>query len=157
ARKACRARPDLFGPDVPANPPWDPIPAPRGAVLPASEVPHVGTRAPAAPTVEARRLQASSVRRIWSTLLDYRDWTSYVYVPLLVPTLILLPYSVRESSRKPYRLNHLISSLSQGSRDLEKMTELLERKPMTWTGETPEKARKLDLEPADLKGFEILQ
>ena len=34
-------------------------------------------------------LQNSAVRRIWSTLLDRRDWTSYVYVPLLIPILVL--------------------------------------------------------------------
>jgi hypothetical protein len=32
-------------------------------------------------------LQASAIRRIWGTLLDWRDWTSYVYVPIIVPIL----------------------------------------------------------------------
>jgi hypothetical protein len=32
------------------------------------------------------------VRRIWSTLWDHRDWVAYVYVPIIVPILVLLPY-----------------------------------------------------------------
>ena len=120
-RKACRAHPDLFGADLPGNAPWDPIPAPRGAAPPvAVAMPGRGpSREPVAATVEARTLQASALRRIWSTLLDYRDWVSYVYVPLLVPILFLLPYFVVKSYQRSQRVNHLIESLSQGSRDLE--------------------------------------
>ena len=41
-RKACRARPDLFGAELPANAPWDPIPAqPRTAArAPTAARPH---------------------------------------------------------------------------------------------------------------------
>ena len=62
-RKACRARPDLFGADLPANAPWDPIPGPRGAASAAAAVTRHDrgpSREPAAATVEARTLQASA-------------------------------------------------------------------------------------------------
>src|SRR6516164_9640289 len=39
-RKACRAWPDLFGADLPANAPWDPVPAQRGAAPPAPAAGH---------------------------------------------------------------------------------------------------------------------
>ena len=52
-------------------------------------------------------------------MLDRRDWISYVYVPLLVPILVLLPYLVVKSHQRSHRLNQLVQSLSQGSRDLE--------------------------------------
>src|SRR5262249_16942623 len=105
-RKACRERPDLFGDGLPGNAPWDPISeshdqaAARPAATAASRLLVaatlgrlvVGKGEPAAVTVKARTLQASAVRRIWSTMLDYRDWTSYVYVPIIVPILVLAPY-----------------------------------------------------------------
>src|SRR5262249_31028514 len=153
----CRTRPDLFGAELPGNAPWDPIPGPRGAAPAAAVATGLDglSREPAAATVEARTLQASAFRRIWSTLLDYRDWVSYVYVLLLISISILLPYFVFKSYRHSHGVSRLIDSLSQGSRDLEKMSELLDGTPTPWTGEPAEEVRKLD-EP-DLKDFEIFQ
>jgi hypothetical protein len=158
ARKACRARPDLFGPDLPADAPWDPIPGPRGAARPVAAAARLDgpSRDPAAATVEARTLQASAARRIWSTLLDRRDWTSYVYVPLLIPILVLLPYFAVKSYERSQRVNQLVNSLAQGSRDMEQMSRLLEHGPEPrWTGVPAEEVGKLD-EP-DLRGFEVIQ
>jgi hypothetical protein len=156
-RKACRAHPDLFGADLPGDAPWDPIPTQRGA---APATPTAGrqdgsTKAPAAATTDARTLQDSALRRIWSTLPDRRDWVSYVYVPIIVPILLLLPYVVSRAYERSHRLNQLVQSFAQGTRDLETLNEMLESKPAAWTGEPAERARSLD-EP-DLKGFEILQ
>jgi predicted acylesterase/phospholipase RssA len=149
ARKSCRARPDLFGADLPRDAPWDPSPAPPA---PRPQGPPGG---PAAVTAEARALQGSALRRIWSTLLDYRDWVSYIYVPLIVPILIGLPYVVAKSYQRSVRVSRLIDSLSQGSRDLEKMSDLLENSPTPWEGVAPEEVPQLG-EP-NLKGFQVLQ
>jgi predicted acylesterase/phospholipase RssA len=107
ARKVCRAHPDLFGADLPGNAPWDPIPAPRRAAspMPLAAHPNGMQREPAAATVEARTLQASAIRRIWSTLLDYRDWISYAYVPLIIPILVLLPYVLVKSYQRSHRIS----------------------------------------------------
>jgi predicted acylesterase/phospholipase RssA len=163
-RKACRARPDLFGAELPGNAPWDPILGSRGAesLVPVAARPtplsHLrkgvkGEPAPAA--VDARTLQTSALRRIWSTLLDYRDWVSYLYVPILVSILILLPYVVVKSYQRSHRINQIVESLSQSSRDLEHMSRLLDGPIAPWTGETPEEVRAFD-EP-DLTEFEVLQ
>jgi predicted acylesterase/phospholipase RssA len=156
-RKACRSHPDLFGADLPDNAPWDPIPAPRAAPGPIATIAHSNgsTRAPAAATVEARTLQASAFRRIWSTLLDHRDWLSYIYVPIIVPMLLLTPYLVTRLYERSHRLNQLMDSFSQNSPDFKKMSELLDGTPTPWKGESAEKVRILD-EP-NLKGFDILQ
>jgi predicted acylesterase/phospholipase RssA len=168
-RKACRARPDLFGPELPDDAPWDPIPwAPHAAsAAPAAPRPSrplrspppgggMGERAePAAATVEARTLQASALRRVWSTLLDPRDWASYVYVPLLIPILVLLPYFGARYYQRSHRISQLVESLAQGSPDLKQMSLLLEGPMQPWVGEAAEEVRNLD-EP-DLKGFEVLQ
>ena len=138
---------------MPVGPPWDPIPAPR-ATAPSAAValPGRGPLAePVAATVEARALQGSAVRRIWSTLLDRRDWTSYVYVPLLVPLLVLAPYLVAKSHQRSQQINHLVESLSQGSRDLGQMSRLLEGRQQPWVGEPAEEVSRFD--ETDLPGL----
>jgi predicted acylesterase/phospholipase RssA len=163
-RKACRARPDVFGDKLPSDGPWDPIPEARGAaqrpsatghrLSAESREPRAATREPAAATVKARTLRASAVRRIWSTLLDYRDWTSYVYVPIMVPILVLAPYFAYRFYENSQQYKELMNSISQSS-DLDRMSYLLERPMTQWTGDVPADISHLD--KPDNKGFEILQ
>jgi hypothetical protein len=91
-RSACRSHPDLFGAMMPASAPWDPLESkgekssvavPAGSGTPAPLPAERAAPAPAPETKESRALQQSGKRRIWSTLLDYRDWVSFIYVPLL--------------------------------------------------------------------------
>jgi predicted acylesterase/phospholipase RssA len=165
-RQVCRAHPELFGADLPAGRPWDPIPAPAAPTLAAPTTAAPTTVAPAKPpspirtaaraTLEARALLASAHRRIWSTLLDYRDWTSYIYVPLVVPILVLLPYFISSYLEHTHRVNQIMQALSQGSRDLELMTRLLENGPdRRPKGEVGEEVSSLD--KSDMDGFEVLQ
>jgi predicted acylesterase/phospholipase RssA len=156
-RKVCRAHPDLFGADLPQGAPWDPMRAPEAAAPPVAVggSSHRTSAGPVAATVDARTLQASAQRRIWSTLLDRRDWTSYVYVPLIVPILVLTPYLIYKSHQRSQRINHLVESLSQGSRDLDQMSRLLEGKQEPWIGEPAEEVP--DLKESDIQGFGILQ
>jgi predicted acylesterase/phospholipase RssA len=166
-RKACRARPDLFGAELPGNAPWDPVPGPRGgeppvpaarrsSLLPHSLVKGGMKREPVAATVEARTLQASALRRIWSTLLDYRDWVSFLYVPILVPILTLVPYVVVKSYHRSHVANQLVESLTQGNYELDLLTGLLENGPAKpWTGATAEEVRTLGY--PDFTGYEVLQ
>jgi predicted acylesterase/phospholipase RssA len=156
-RMACKSRPDLFGADLPSNAPWDPIPTDRRIGSPAPSATRFGgpSREPGPTTVEARTLQASAVRRVWSTLWDFRDWASYVYVPIIIPCLTLLPYAVLRYYRHSHAANQLIASISQGSPDYEIMERLLDGPIKTWPGEVAEDVRKLD--ELDFKGFTVLQ
>jgi hypothetical protein len=176
-RSTCRSRPDLFGESIPAEAPWDPltsasldtgikepaslitVPALPSPTVPKETLAHdrdaVSVPEPVVETVESRNLQRSAGRRIWSTLLDYRDWTSYIYVPLVVPIFILLPYFIVKFYQHSRNINHLIGSLSQGSRDFEQMCYLMDNRPTPWVGVPPEVVQSLDKQ--DLKGFEILQ
>jgi predicted acylesterase/phospholipase RssA len=162
-RKACRARPDLFGADLPGNAPWDPIPAratnsptaPKYLLLPALQK-RRGRSEPARATIDARTLQTSALRRIWSTLLDYRDWVSYLYVPILVPILTVLPYVVVKSYQRSHVANQLVQSLTQGNYELDLLAGLLENGPAKpWTGVTAEEVRTLGYK--DFTGYEVLQ
>jgi hypothetical protein len=156
-RKACRAHRHLFGAELPEGAPWDPIPAPRAPVYPvATAMPsHALSTHPVADTVTARRMQSSAPRRVWSTLLDRRDWTSYVYVPLLIPILVLAPYLAFKFHQRSQRINYLVESLSQGTRDLAEMSRLLEGRQQPWIGAPAEAVGSVG--ETDLAGFEILQ
>jgi len=156
--KSRRARPDPFGADLPSNIPVDPPTGPPGAAppVPVARRQDGPSREPTPTTVEARALQASALRRIWSTLLDYRDWTSYVYVPLLVPLLLLMPYFIVESYQRSHRTNQLIESFAQGSPDLKHMSRLLDNGPEEgWTGVAAEDVSQI--EKPNREAFEILQ
>jgi predicted acylesterase/phospholipase RssA len=166
-RKACRSRADLFGGELPTNPPWDPVP---GASVPQNAQPDArpdGTERGSAPpttgaeqdtapsTIQARMLQRSALRQIWGNLLSFRDWTSYIYVPLLFSLLILLPYLVVESYLNSKRVNRLVESLAHGNPDIDILTRLIVRPVEPFKGESPEEVRSI--EPPNYKGFSILQ
>jgi predicted acylesterase/phospholipase RssA len=156
-RKACRARPELFGADLPQNPPWDPVfesnSRSSAATAPARRI-RTGHE-PQRVTQDARTLYASAVRRIWSTLLDYRDWASYVYVPIIIPLLFLLPYFVVKSYQRSQQVNQIVEALAQGSRDLEQMSRLMDGPVEPWVGERAEELRTED--KVDLTNYLILQ
>lgn len=156
-RKACRAHPALFGNRLPMQAPWDPVPPEQGAAPPTSAGLQLeAKRGDTNPvTREARSLQASAARNIWGRLLHYRDWVSYLYVPILVPILFLAPILAVKSYQRSARLSRLVDSLSQGSHDLEIMSQLMEGPIPSWIGETAEVARTVD--ELDYKGFEVLQ
>ena len=169
ARKACQSRPDLFGKDLPKESPWDPIlktdgqAVTRPATTRFSRLRRWFARgegngdkcAPAADILKARTLQESAVRRIGSRLFDYRDWVSYIYVPIIIPLLLLLPYVAYKAYQHSYKVNQVIESLAQGSPDLDYMSRLLDGPIKPWTGEPAEEVSKID-EP-DLRSFQILQ
>jgi predicted acylesterase/phospholipase RssA len=156
-RKVCRANPDLFGGNLPDNAPWDPLPnPPQAAPALTNHTPQDKPAwAPATATADARALQASALRRIWSTLWDPRDWAAYVYVPIILPILLLLPYVAITTYRSMHRYNQIVQSYAQGTSDLETLRDMLEGKREAWTGVSAEEVTSFD-EP-DLTGFEILQ
>lgn len=156
-RKTCSARPEFFGSDLPRNPPWDPVISSNSRTFTgAEEVTATESRGQPIPvTREARTLYASAVRRIWSNLLDYRDWASYVYVPIIVPLLFLLPYLLIKFYQRSQRVSQIVESLAQGSRDLEQMSRLMESPVKPWVGENAENLTTEEM--PDLSGYLILQ
>jgi predicted acylesterase/phospholipase RssA len=175
-RKACRAHPDLFGADLPAHAPWDPMaktgetaPAASGATLatgdstppepahsgPGTELVQMLGRPPSEVTRQVRQLQKSATRRIWGSLLNYRDWVSYVYVPIIVPIITLLPWMVADYYRHSHNVTRLVDSISQGSPDFDIMSRLLDGPFRQFPGEIPEQVSKF--EQLSFKGFDILQ
>lgn len=154
-RATCRAHPELFGTDLPAGPPWDPVGGEKAATVVDDAAATRPGGGPSPVTRRARALHHGAVRVIWKNLLDRRDWVSYLYVPILVPILVLLPYFSAKYYERSQRVSQIIESLAQGSRDVEQMTKLLEGPVPPFTGERAEEL------PADAKvdpkGFLVLQ
>jgi predicted acylesterase/phospholipase RssA len=154
-RKACRSRTDLFGTEFPSSPPWDPIPP---ASIPRDASPDLrpdGSSQDRSPsTILARQLRASASRRIWSTLLSFRDWTSYIYIPIVL-LLLLAPYFLVDSYLQSKRVSRLIESISHGNPDFEIMSQLMRSPMKAFKGVVAEEVR--NFEPLDYKSFTILQ
>lgn len=87
-RQVCRSHPDLFGESLPTGEPWDPLPAPKPTF---SIPPGRPDRPPAPTTIQARELQQSAIRRIVSTLVDWRDGMTYVFLPLVISLVLAFP------------------------------------------------------------------
>jgi predicted acylesterase/phospholipase RssA len=110
---------------------------------------------PAPETVQSRRLQRSARRRLWSTLLDYRDWVSYLYVPLLIPILIILPYFGMKWHHEAQVAQQLIESVAQGNRDFAVMGKLLNEGPVApFVGMQTQEVQ--EVMPLDYSGFEVI-
>jgi hypothetical protein len=137
---------------LPAGQPWDPIPA----TAKESASPSAPARPPSSSTTVARTLQASSARRIWSRLLDPRDWFSYLYVPALVPILVLMPYFVITWQQRSQRTDRIMDAIAESAPELRELTRLLDAGPdKPWVGVEAEEVAKLD--DLNFEGFEVLQ
>lgn len=155
-RHVVRSRPDLFGTEVPVNAPWDPMAS--GGNTAVSPPPHAESsqrRQVALETDQSRTLQKSGARRIWGTLLDFRDWISCVYVPLLVPILIVLPYYALQWYQQTQVAQRLVESMAHSNHDYAVMRDLLQ------DGFSPpfdglEAVEALQPTPPDYSGFEVI-
>jgi predicted acylesterase/phospholipase RssA len=154
-RKAFRSRADLFGAEVPDNPPWDPVPP---ASTPQNDAPDArpdeSNQETSPSTIVARKLQASASRRMWTTLLGFRDWTSYVFLPLVL-LLLLSPYFLYRSYQKSNRASRLLETIARGSPDFEIMSRLVRTPVGSFKGAVAEEVRNFD--PPDYKSFNVLQ
>jgi len=153
-RKVCRTRPDLFGAELPSNAPWDPFPQTPPSPAAAEKTDRTHHKRTLV-TTEARALQRSAIRRVWRTLLDYRDWTSYIYVPLLVPILVVAPYLSVKFYRHAQRVDQIVQSLTQSSRDLEQMSRLIQGPVPRWKAGAVKATPDVGIH--DNTGFTILQ
>jgi hypothetical protein len=106
-------------------------------------------------TRQSRALQRSAERRIWRTLLDYRDWVSFLYVPLLVPLLFVLPYYIGKWYHHSRVSQRLAQALAQSNLDYAVMSKLLLEGPAPPFESMPVGEAR-ELVPPDYSGFEVI-
>ena len=92
--------------------------------------------------------------------MDGRCWTIgigvlYLYVPLLVPILIVLPYFGMKWHHEAQVAQQLIESVAQGNRDFGVMGKLLNEGPVApFVGQQPQAVP--EVVPLDYSGFEVI-
>ena len=127
SRKICK-RLGLTGHETAAvQPPWSPcVEGPVAEKFPESSPPGVVNREASGATKTSRDLRKSSHRKVWSTLLDYRDWPSYLYVAIAVLLLIAVPLYVYRLHRHAAMLSSVIDSIAIGDPDIRQILDLVE-------------------------------
>ena len=132
--------------------PWAPIPSTQQATRTLSQPKSL---APSMPTQLARELRRSRRRRIWTTLLDPRDWPSYLYVFVALVLFVYLPLQVYKLYKKAQIQATVIDAIAKGDPDFRQILDLLDRDPTSkWaTIEIGEKSEPTEL---DYSGLEIL-
>jgi len=140
------------------GPPWEPLPGRHSVVVSTPSEPGHGTARKAGTSTPARleeQLRRSSQRKVWSTLLDWQDWPSYLYVALGFLLLVALPVHVYRLHRHAQMLTSMIDSIAEGDPDIRLVLDLVEADPLdSW--------QKLEVVDAtettadDYEGLEVL-
>jgi predicted acylesterase/phospholipase RssA len=150
ARKVYR---DHFGtasePAVDTSP-WVPLPE-AGDIRNLTPTSNAST-APA--TLTARTLRRSSGRKVWSTLLSVRDWTTFLYIALAGLIFLYLPYEVYQLYRRSQVQATVIDSIASGDPDIRQILSLLAGDPTAhWA---PDKVvEKAEPAKVDYTGWEV--
>ncbi len=144
------------------GPAWEPLPG-RGSILAAvadaAEHPTVpGTARTASTNIAVRlaeKLRRSSHHKVWSTLLDWKDWPSYIYLVAGFLLFVVLPVRFYQIHRHARMLTDVINSIAAGDPDIRLVLDLVERDPTTsWQPITVSDVA--EPQPSDFKGVEIL-
>ncbi len=130
ARHACRTRPSVFGEFTPDTPPWDPIT--RGGRFSHHSAANGGWRGanPADATAEVCRLRKSARRSYWSLGSAPRDWATYLYLPIIIALLVLLPHYGYKYYRRAHVARVLTKAVADTRDDYGMMLTLLEDGPV---------------------------
>ena len=148
-RKVCRSRPDLFGEVLPSGQPWDPTGLSRSE-------PTSSLKDTSPVTKQARMLQDSSQRRILSRLLSFRDWPTYVFVPLLLLLLVGVPYYAYRGYKVAHRSELIVDAITFSNPDFQLVLQLARQNPVPgeWEQLVPEDVE--ELQPTDFSGFRLI-
>jgi predicted acylesterase/phospholipase RssA len=129
ARSCCLESRTIGKVDSVQEPPWNPIlkqTEKREATL---QAPIDSFKGATTTTITARLLERSKQRKIWSRLLDWRDWVSYLYLPIFAVILLAGPFLALRFFQL-YRSNSekqaLLEVIAGGSEDYHTVSHLLE-------------------------------
>lgn len=127
ARHACRTLPSPLSDHISEGLPWDPTVGVEGDRTDRKSA-AIGHGLHDV-TTTARALQKGTRQRLWSAVLDPRDWITWIYAPLLALLICMLPYFAYRVYRHA-RLNAALTrAVAETREDFSKMLELLEFGP----------------------------
>jgi predicted acylesterase/phospholipase RssA len=128
ARNVYRRHLSSEGSQIPAGPPWGPLPDDEGGR------PRRSSRSASPATWISRKLRDSSRRSFFSSLLDLRDWPSYLYIALAAFLFMYLPYQYYELYQRAQTQATVIASVTRGDPDFHSLFSLINSDPLAnWT------------------------
>jgi predicted acylesterase/phospholipase RssA len=150
---------------VPDGPPWEPL-AGRGSLAAvrgetaAAAMDRGGhgtarTAATAAVATVAKQLRRSGQRKVWATLLDARDWPSYVFIALGLFVFGYLPVRFYQLHQRAEMLTGVIDSIAKGDPDIRLVLDLMEADPLPGWTPIPINDAQEPMTP-DYSGVEVL-
>jgi predicted acylesterase/phospholipase RssA len=160
--------------DVPVytGPAWDPLPgrhalaglapaagppgdeaSPGGPAAPRGTSRAGGTCPTAAVAAELRR---GGRRRVWSSLVDPRDWPTWIYAVLATLLFVWLPLRLAAIHRHAELLAGVIDSIAKGDPEIRLVLDLVDGDPSTSWNRVPVTAATASAVTTDFKGVDIL-
>ena len=135
--------------------PWNPCPATQQAEDIATERALASERGPSNATENSRELRNSSRRKVWSTLFDFRDWPTYVFIAVVLLAFVCGPVYVYRLRKHTELLTSMIDSIAMGDPDIRQILDLVEGTVATdW--QVAELGELVGDTAAQLEGVEVL-
>jgi predicted acylesterase/phospholipase RssA len=152
ARKVYRRVAELEDDELFKAPPWAPVVDADSASDDSVRTSGCG---PSPVTRISRQLRQSGRRRVWSTLFDPRDWTSYLYAAIAFLVLLYLPLQVYKLYDQARTHESVLESIAKGDPDFRRILALVDADPTKdWAG--VEVAEKQMATQVDYQGIEVL-
>jgi len=144
------------------GPAWEPLPGSNSILVALANATEQISSAGTARTVEtnaavnaAEKLRRSRRRKVWSTLADWSDWPTYVYLIVAVVLFGVIPVYTYRVHRHAQMLTDVIDSIAAGDPDIRLVLDLVQSDPTdSWEIVPIEQATTA--QTADLEGVEIL-
>ena len=135
--------------------PWNPCPGTQQGGELANEKALASERGPSNATENSRELRNSSHRKVWSTLFDFRDWPTYVFLAVVLLAFVCGPVYVYRLRKHTELLTSMIDSIAMGDPDIRQILDLVEGTVATdW--QVAELGELVGDTAAQLEGVEVL-
>ena len=143
-----------IGKNLPSGPPWAPAMGTAHEAEPDDS--NMVSKAPqASALMEARRLRNSSNRKTASTLLSLRDWTSYVWLMLVLGVAAGVFYFVIQRNEQLKQHRAVMAAVGELNPDYRTILDLLQNHTIAeFTPMEPEDA--LSVEKTEQTSFEVI-
>ena len=106
--------------------PWNPCPETQRLQTEDVGSDLASERGPSIATENSRQLRTSSYRKVWSTLFDFKDWPSYVFVAIAFVLFVCGPVYIYRLRKHTELLTTMIDSIALGDPDIRQILDLVE-------------------------------
>lgn len=106
--------------------PWNPCPETQHVQIPTDGQNLASERGPSNATENSRQLRNSSQRKVWSTLFDFQDWPTYVFIAITFLFFVCGPLYVYQLRKHTELLTTMIDSIALGDPDIRQILDLVE-------------------------------